>query len=132
MPLTATTLYSLPLILIWLVLFVRVSATRAQYNQSFGDGGHADLLQKIRQHGNFIEWVPFVLLLMLLAEAQGTSAIWLHIAGALLVLGRLVHPFGLPPGNAAHPLRYLGNGSNFLAVAVLVVCLVLILLGRPA
>ncbi|MBO9590595.1 MAPEG family protein [Devosia sp.] len=132
MPLTTTTLYSLPLILIWLVLFVRVSATRAQYNQSFGDGSHADLLQKVRQHGNFIEWAPFVLLLMLLAEAQGTTALWLHIAGALLVLGRLVHPFGLQPGNAAHPLRYLGNGSNFLAVAVLVVCLVLILFGRPA
>lgn len=52
---------------------------------------------------------------MILAESAGTSATWLHISGGLLVVGRLVHPFGLKPDNGAHPLRYVGNGSNLFA-----------------
>lgn len=132
MSLAVTTLYALPLVVIWLVLFMRVSSARSALNQSYGDGGDMKLLQKIRQHGNFVEWVPLVLLLMLLAEAQGTSAIWLHISGCLLVLGRIAHPFGLAPQTAGHPLRYIGNGSNLLATAVLFVCLVLVLIGNPA
>ncbi|MCS6759577.1 MAG: MAPEG family protein [Candidatus Devosia euplotis] len=61
------------------------------------------VLQKIRQHGNFIEWVPLTLVLMILAEAQGIDALWLHAAGVLLLIGRLAHPFGLKIDNAAHP-----------------------------
>lgn len=129
MTLTTTTLYSLPLIAIWLILWTRVSGARSSLNISFGDGGNLALLQKIRQHGNFIEWVPFTLLLMMLAEAQGTASPWLHAAGALLVIGRIAHPFGLKPDNAGHPLRYVGNGTNFLAVVVLAICLVRIVTG---
>ena len=131
MSLSVTTIYTLPLLAIWLVLFFRVSASRGKFKQSFGDGGHLALLQRIRQHGNFIEWVPLALLLMLLAEAQGTGTLWLHSAGVLLVLGRLAHPIGLKPDNAGHPFRYLGNGSNLVAVAILAVCLVFILANAP-
>lgn len=129
MTLTTTTLYSLPLIVIWLALWTRVSGARSSLNISFGDGGNLALLQKIRQHGNFIEWVPFTLLLMMLAEAQGTASPWLHAAGALLLIGRIAHPFGLKPDNAGHPLRYVGNGTNFLAVVVLAICLIRIVTG---
>ena len=129
MTLTTTTLYSLPLIAIWLILWTRVSGARSSLNISFGDGGNLALLQKIRQHGNFIEWVPLTLLLMVLAEAQGTASPWLHAAGALLVIGRIAHPFGLKPDNAGHPLRYVGNGTNVLAVVVLAICLIRIVTG---
>lgn len=87
------------------------------------------LLQKIRQHGNFIEWVPFTLLLMVLAEAQGTGAAWLHAAGALLVIGRIAHPFGLKADTAGHPLRYVGNGTNVLAVFALAIALARLAFG---
>lgn len=129
MTLPTTTLYALPLIAIWLTLWMRVSGARSSLNCSFGDGGNMALLQKVRQHGNFIEWVPLTLLLMTLAEAQGTDALWLHGAGALLLIGRLAHPFGLVPETAGHPLRYVGNGTNFLAVLILAVALIRILVG---
>jgi uncharacterized membrane protein YecN with MAPEG domain len=129
MHLTTTTLYALLLLPIWLTLFMRISALRGSLGQSFGDGGDMPLLRRIRQHGNFIEWVPLVLFLMLLAEVQGLGIVWLHLAGMLLLLGRLVHPFGLIAGNAGHPLRYLGNGTNLLAIAVLATGLVLMLVG---
>lgn len=129
MLLTTTTLYALPLIVIWMTLFMRVTSTRSAIGCSIGDAGDVKLLQKIRQHGNFIEWVPMTLLLMVLAEAQGTQAIWLHAAGAPLVIGRLAHPFGLKIDNAGHPLRYVGNGTNMLAVLILAIALVRIVTG---
>ena len=129
MTLTTTTLYAIALIPIWLVLWIRVTSIRSSIGCSIGDAGDMKLLQKIRQHGNFIEWVPLILVLMILAEAQGTDALWLHAAGALLVIGRLAHPFGLKIDNAGHPLRYVGNGTNILAVLVLTVALVRIVTG---
>lgn len=129
MTLTTTTLYTLLLIPIWFALWIRVTSTRSELSCSIGDRGDLSLLQKIRQHGNFIEWVPFVLILMVLAEAQGADRLWLHAAGILLVVGRLAHPFGLRIDNAGHPLRYVGNGANILAVLVLAIALIRILTG---
>ena len=129
MTFSITSLYALPVAAIYLVLWMRVSAVRAEAGISFGDGGNAKLLQRIRQHGNCAEWSAFVLILMILAEGNGTRSIWLHAAGTLLVIGRIAHPFGLTPGNAGHPLRYVGNGSNMLAAVVAMACIALRLLG---
>lgn len=123
MSLPITTLFALPLICIWAALWMGVTAARGPLGSSIGDGGNPQLLLKIRRHGNFIEWVPFTLLLMVLAEAQGTTDVWLYVAGGLLLLGRLAHPFGLKIDVVNHPLRYLGNVPNLLAVAVLFVAL---------
>jgi uncharacterized protein len=129
MQLPVTTAYALPLIVIWAILWMRITATRADSKTSIGDGNNPALLLKIRQHGNFIEWVPFVLILMILAEAQNAGKLWLHAAGALLLIGRIAHPFGLKIDNAAHPLRYVGNAPNLLAVVILAVALLRLATG---
>jgi uncharacterized protein len=118
-----TALYALPLAVIFLILFMSVSMARSKLNQSIGDGGHVDLHERIRKHGNFVEWVPMVMILMALAEANGTGAIWLHVAGALLTLGRVLHPFGLKANVATHPLRIAGNMGGILATVILVIML---------
>jgi uncharacterized membrane protein YecN with MAPEG domain len=127
--LTITPLYALPVALIYLVLWFRVSSVRGALNVSFGDGGNAQLLQRIRQHGNCAEWSFFVLILMILAEGMGTPAMWLHISGALLLIGRIAHPFGLKAETAGHPLRYVGNGTNLLAALNAMVCIAVHILG---
>ena len=130
MTFAVTPLYALPLAAIFLVLWFRFSSIRSASSISFGDGGNLLLLQRIRQHGNFVEWTCFVLILMILAEGMGAPAIYLHISGALLLIGRIAHPFGLGAiDNAAHPLRYVGNGTNILATVNLMVCLGVNLLG---
>ncbi len=124
MTFSVTPLYALPLALIYLILWVRISAVRSKTSISFGDGGNVELLRRIRQHGNFVEWAPFVLILMILAEGMGAPALYLHIGGALLLIGRIVHPFGLQAiDNAAHPMRYIGNSANILATVNLMICL---------
>lgn len=119
-----TPLYAIPLILIFFVLWMGGSAKRSALDVSIGDGANPELLLRMRRHGNFIEWVPFVLVLMLLAELLGAPAGFVHAAGVLLVIGRLVHPFGLKAAQAASPLRIIGNSLNLLAVLNLLVCLI--------
>jgi uncharacterized protein len=119
-----TSLYALPLTVIFFALWINVTSNRSKLSQSIGDGGNVDLHERIRKHGNFVEWVPMVMLLMLLAEARGTSTMWLHAAGALLTLGRLLHPFGLKANNPVHPLRIAGNMGAILAMVILFVALV--------
>lgn len=116
MPLNVTALYLLPLSAIFFLLWIRVSALRAATGVSFGDGGNPALLHRMRQHGNFVEWVPMVLFALLAAESTGASSTLLHVAGGLLVIGRVAHPIGLRADNPGHPLRYVGNGSNILAL----------------
>ena len=119
-----TPMYALPLAAIFLILWFRISGLRAATKISFGDGGNVELLRRVRQHGNFVEWASFVLILMILAEGMGAPAIYLHISGVLLLIGRIAHPFGLGAvDNAALPLRYVGNGTNILATLNLMVCL---------
>jgi uncharacterized membrane protein YecN with MAPEG domain len=125
-----TPLYALPVAAIYLILWFRVSSVRSAAGVSFGDGGNAVLLRRIRQHGNCAEWSAFVLILMMLAEGMGAPPLWLHISGALLLIGRIAHPFGLVEGNAGHPLRYVGNGTNLLAALVAMAAILLQILGQ--
>lgn len=129
MTVDVTPLYALPYALIYLTLWIRTTAMRSKVNVSIGDGGHLVMLQRIRQHGNCAEWGSFILILMILADGMNTPALYLHIAGVLLLVGRIAHPLGLKIDNASHPLRYVGNGANIFAALNLMVCLAVQILG---
>lgn len=118
-----TPLYALPVAAIILILWFRVSSMRAATGISFGDNGNTALLQRIRQHGNSLEWSSFILILMILAEGMDAPDFYLHASGVLLLIGRMAHPFGLKADNAGHPLRYVGNGTNILAALNAMICL---------
>lgn len=126
---SVTPIYALAIAVIWLILWFRVTTMRSLMRLSIGDGGDKALLLRIRQHGNCSDWACFILILMMLAEGMNAPALYLHISGALLVIGRLAHPFGLKIDDAAHPLRYVGNGANVLAALNAMICLGVNLLG---
>ncbi|PID36177.1 MAG: hypothetical protein CR993_06565 [Rhodobacterales bacterium] len=126
---TITPIYALAVAVIYLILWFRVTAMRSALGQSIGDGDNADLLLRVRQHGNCAEWSSFILILMILAEGMGAPALYLNISGALLVIGRIAHPFGLKKDNAGHVLRYVGNGANILASLNAMICLGVNILG---
>lgn len=126
---SVTPIYALTVAVIWLTLWFRVTALHSAMGQSIGDGSDPQLLLRIRQHGNCADWAAFVLILMILAEGMGAPALYLHISGGLLVIGRIAHPFGLKVENAGHPLRYVGNGTNILAALNAMACLDVNILG---
>jgi len=126
---STTPIYALAIAVIYLILWMRITMLRSEKGISIGNDGDQNLLLRVRQHGNCAEWSSFLLILMILAEGMGAPAVYLHISGALLLVGRVVHPFGLKVDNASHPLRYVGNGSNILATLNVMVCLAVNLLG---
>jgi uncharacterized membrane protein YecN with MAPEG domain len=124
-----TGLYAGILALIYFGLSVYVISFRFKHKVSIGDGGH-DLMQKaIRTHGNFAEFVPFALLLMLIIElnivnpfAQTPS--YLHVLGVLLVLGRLSHVLGMAGQAPIMRARQIGMVCTF-AVLVISACILI-------
>jgi uncharacterized protein len=119
-----TSLYAAPLGLMALGLAVHVIMLRAKTGISIMDGGNNHLAERIRRHGNFTEHVPFILLLMALAELNGVGAMWIHITGGLLIIGRLLHAAGLKYDKPTAFGRIAGASLTMLA-ALIVICNIL-------
>lgn len=96
---------------LWLAfLLLAVVRLRFKYRVGAGDGGQRELAQAIRAHGNFVETVPFILILMLLLEGRDYGApLWLHAAGILLVLSRVLHWYGMMKSQGTSKGRLVGT-----------------------
>jgi uncharacterized membrane protein YecN with MAPEG domain len=88
-------LYAALLALLFIVLSVRTLRLRHGLRIAVGDAGDERMLRAMRVHANFAEYVPLCLFLLYLLEAQGAAAWYLHVLGACLLAGRLVHAFGV-------------------------------------
>lgn len=127
MAVTITPIFAGLLALAYAYLAMRVIVTRRSLKVGLGDGGEKTMLRHIRVHGNFGEYVPFVLLLMLMGELMGTPA-WLTAGiGTLLVAGRLVHAIGVSQEPEITGSRTIGMALTF--TALIVAATVAILLG---
>lgn len=104
-------------VLCWLT--VRIGLIRGKTGVSMLDGGNEQVLVEMRRHGNFVEHVPLLLILMAIVEVNEGSPLLLHVAGALLVVCRVAHPLGLRADRASTPMRALGAGGTFLLTIVL-------------
>lgn len=111
-----TAIYGSILAIASVILSIIVSTKRGKYGVSIMDGGHPELAVWIRKQGNFCEYVPFVVLMMALAEARGMSATWLHVIGILLLVSRLLHVIGLKADKPAEPLRVAGTVGTHLSI----------------
>lgn len=80
---------------IWLA--VRVTQARSAHGIWLGDGGNQAVIARTRAHTNFVEYTPFVLILLALIELAAGSSLWLWGVGALFILARLSHGIGMDP-----------------------------------
>ncbi|CAN5502264.1 hypothetical protein BH09PSE4_BH09PSE4_10080 [soil metagenome] len=93
LPVTLTTAAGLAFINLWLQM--RIGRVRGIEKVSIGDGGSELLIRRMRAQANFVENAPFVLVLIAAIElAKGTSTL-LWIVGAVFLIARVVHPFGM-------------------------------------
>lgn len=113
-----TPLYALPLALMLFLLWLKVVRKRSATDISIGFGNDDELHEKIRRHGNFTEFVPLVLIVMLLAELRVANDIALHVTGVLLVVSRAFHPYGIFIKNSNHVFRIVGNTGSLIALFV--------------
>ncbi len=110
-----TPLYAALAAVILIVLALRVIGARRGHSVAIGDGADEDLARRIRAHGNFAEYTPLALVLILLIELGGAPAWQLHLLGAALILGRVVHAWSL----TAHSTngRLIGMTVTFFVLA---------------
>jgi len=110
-----TGFYAAILGMMFVVLRVYVTIERAKTGISILHGDNIVLAEKMRRFGNFIETVPFALILLAMVETAGASTALLHGVGAMLVASRALHPFGLTNENGKTVLRIV---SGLLTIAV--------------
>ncbi|MES2855890.1 MAG: MAPEG family protein [Bdellovibrionota bacterium] len=95
---------------------IRVIRLRRKHRVAFGDGGVNELLIATRVFGNHAEYAPIGLIMLLALEFVLAPAWCLHLAGSMLVLGRIIHATGLPRG--IMKFRVAGMILTFASIAV--------------
>ena len=76
-------------------LGIRIGQVRTSEKVSIGDGGNEKVIRRMRAQANFVEFTPFVLILIVLLElAIGTSTL-LWAAMAVFMVARIVHALGM-------------------------------------
>jgi uncharacterized membrane protein YecN with MAPEG domain len=114
-----TPLYAGLLAILFVALSVRVVQQRG-HGVSLGHGEDQALLRRIRGHGNFAEYVPFILLMMALLEVGGATPLWLlHALGITLVVARVLHGIALSYTEKWKFGRFYGTLLTFILVLVL-------------
>ena len=93
LPIALTIAGAAALLNIWLAR--RVGQMRLAHKVSIGDAGNEALIARMRAQANFVEYTPFVLILIALIELAEGSTLWLWIVGVAYILGRIAHGFGM-------------------------------------
>lgn len=112
-------LYAGLLTLVYLALCYKIVSFRKKYQVGIGDGGHEDLSRALRVQGNFMEYVPLALILLLILANHRPDSWLLHGAGALLVIARLLHATGLGRSSGRSFGRFWGTFITWLLLLLL-------------
>jgi uncharacterized membrane protein YecN with MAPEG domain len=108
---------ALGLLNVW--LGIRIVRVRLSRGVSLGHGDVPGMEARTRAHANFNEYVPIALILMGLIEMNVGASRWLWAVGALLVVARVLHPFGMDRP-APNPYRAAGAVLTFATLLILV------------
>ena len=121
MTVTITALYASIFALFLVAAGINVAVHRGKYKITLSDAGHPEMLRMVRIHGNAAEYLPIGALLMGLYEVDGGRPLSLHIAGIILILGRLLFTAGL--WTTAEPRfgRVIGMSLTWLTLVGLAV-----------
>ncbi len=116
MLLPITALYAGILMIFALALSFRAGGFRGKTGISvlFGEPANMELIERVRVHQNFLEYVPMAIILMGIIELNGGNATFLHVFGVVLIIARIAHAIGLKHDNMGHPGRAIGAGGTAL------------------
>lgn len=117
--LTITPIYAALLAFVYIYLSIRVIKLRRWHKVAVGHGGHQALERATRAHANFAEYVPFILLLMAMAELLNHNLSYIiHGLGLILLTGRVIHAYGISQLNEKMNFRVLGMTLTFAVLAL--------------
>lgn len=116
-----TSLYASLLALIILWLSYNVVNFRRKRQVDLGDGGHDDGIRHIRAQQNTLEYIPLILVLMVIYEINNGLPLILHITGIVLVIARIIYPLGLVAKKGASFGRFYGTLFTWLVLLTLII-----------
>lgn len=96
LPITLSAAGAAALINLWLA--IRVGRVRTSEKVLMGDGGNEGVIAAMRAHANFVEYTPFILILIGLIEMGTGTSTWLWIVSGVFLLGRVAHALGMTGG----------------------------------
>lgn len=120
----ASILYAGLLGLLLIALSVQVVRARRRFRVGLGAGTDEGMQQAMRVQANFTEYVPYAVLLLVLAELTGLPAAAVHGAGVLLVVSRVLHAVGLSGSPGRSFGRFYGTAGTWLVIVGLSLWLV--------
>ena len=125
-----TAFYGGLLAILFMVLTVRVIGSRRSAKVALGDGGDRHVLRRMRVHANFAEYVPLALILMACLESLQISAYLLHLLGFVLLVGRVLHAYGVSCERENLSLRVAGMAATLTVIGIgALVCIFIALNG---
>ena len=127
--LAITSVYAAVFALFFLFLSARVARCRAKTLTALGDGGHPELLRRIRVQANCAEYGPLALLMMGMSEIQGAPGLLVHGLGAALLGGRLLHAYGLSQVKERLVFRVSGMILTFSSISIAALTLLWLAFG---
>lgn len=111
-------LYAALLALLFIALSVRTIRLRRRLRIAVGDAGNVEMLRAMRVHSNFAEYVPLALLLLYFTEISGAPWPLVHVLGSALLLGRVVHAYGVSQAHENFRYRVFGMATTFGTLGV--------------
>ncbi len=105
--------------LLLIALSTQVVLARRRFRVRLGHGTDDGMQQAVRVQANFTEYVPFAVLLLVLAEITGLPGEAVHGAGILLIASRLLHAWGLSHSPGRTFGRFYGTAGTWLVIAAL-------------
>lgn len=117
--LRGTALYAGSLSAVFVGLAYNVIRLRRAKQISVGDGGDKELQYAIAAHANFCQYAPSGLLLLLIVESTKiTPQPFVHVVGALLLAGRILHAYAFVTVPHSFKLRIMGMMGTFWSHAL--------------
>jgi len=116
MPVPISAIYASVLAIVFVILSYRVARRRVSSQVGLGTGDNRELERLIRIQGNFAEYVPLALLLLVIYEMGGGPAWAIHLAGAALLIARLLHAAGLTRSSGRTTGRFTGIIATWLVI----------------
>lgn len=115
--------YAAILALLYIYLSTRVIRLRTALRVAIGHGGHSILERTQRVHGNFAEYVPFTLLLLMFVEMQDRPHWLVHALCLALLAARLLHAYGVSQEREDVRIRIIGAAVTFGVIGIAAVAL---------
>lgn len=108
--------------ILMVALAMRVVKLRRKHKIGLGSADNKELQLATRVHANLIENAPIAMALLLVAELNGLSSIYLHLLGMVWIIGRILHAVGLTRGRGGYHLgRFWGGLLTWLVMLILAI-----------